>query len=98
MIGSTFTRNVIVKESEVNPITPGVNIVNDVLQHDGESDIGLSEKEGVSRYILPKIPEYSVRGGLRSAGTEELRPGEPNRRDPIVLRSIGGARELKDGV
>lgn len=75
----------IVKKSEVDPVTPGVNVVNDVLQHDGESEIGLSEERGVSSDILPKTPEYSFRGGLRSAGAEELSPGEPNRRDPIVL-------------
>lgn len=74
------------------------DVVDGVLQHYGESEIGLPEEGGVSGDILAEIPKYSIGGGLGSAGAEELRAGEPDGGDATVWRPTGGGGEVKDGV
>ena len=93
-----MTTNIIVKQSKIDLKTRGVNVVNDVFKHDGDSEIGLTEKRGVSSDILAETPENSVRSGLGGAGAEEFHAGQPYGGDPIVLGAIGGGGELQSGV
>lgn len=80
-------------------VDPGVDVVDDVLEHDGDRRVGSPEQGGVGRDLLTDNPEHAVAGGLGGAGPEQLRPVEPDGGDSIVLLAAAGGGELEhDGV
>lgn len=96
--GGAITIDVIVKESQVYLVNAGENIVNNVLKHDGESEVGLTEKEGVFGDVLANIPEHSIIRRLCGACPEYFCAGNPHGGDSVVLIPRGGGGEMEDGV
>lgn len=67
-----------------------VNIVDDVLEHHRDVQIGSREQRGVSRDVFSNLPEDSRRTRLRRARPEELHAAEPESGDSIVLIAARG--------
>lgn len=96
--GGAITIDVIVKESQVYLVNAGENVVNNVLEHDGDSEVGLTEEEGVFGDVLANIPEHSIIRRLRGARAEDLCAGDPHGGDSVVLIPGGCSGEMEDGV
>lgn len=80
-------------------VDPGVDVVDDVLEHDRDRCVGSPEQGGVGGDLLTDDPEHAVAGGLGGAGSEQLRPVEPDGGDSVVLLATARGGELEhDGV
>ncbi|KAG6418808.1 hypothetical protein SASPL_121013 [Salvia splendens] len=77
--------DVVEDEGDVDVEDAGVCVVDNVLEHDGEGEVGAAEEGGVAGDVLAEGPGDSVRGGLGGTGAEELGAGEPNGGDAVVL-------------
>ena len=64
-------------ESDVNMVDAGVDIVNDVFEHDSKVKVVLLEERGVSSDVFSNLPEYTAFSGFGRAGAEELGATEP---------------------
>lgn len=58
-------------------VNAGVDIVNDVFEHEGEFKVVLDEERGVLGDVFSNIPEDTLFARLSSAGAEELGATEP---------------------
>lgn len=73
-------------------------VVDDVLEHHRDVEIGLGEEGGVPSHVLTDPPEDSVGSWLGGAGSDQLGPAEPEGRDAVVLVSAAGGGDLEDGA
>ncbi|KAG6416057.1 hypothetical protein SASPL_123479 [Salvia splendens] len=73
------------EEGDVDLEDAGVCVVDDVLEHDEEGEVGAAEEGGVAGDVFAEGPGDSVRGGLGGAGAEELGADEPDCGDAVVL-------------
>jgi hypothetical protein len=64
-------------ESDINMVNAGVDIVNDVFEHESEVEVVLYEERGVLSDVFPNIPEDTVFFWFSGAGAEELGATEP---------------------
>lgn len=58
-------------------VNAGVDIVNDVFEHESEVEVVLYEERGVLSDVFSNIPEDTVFFGFSGAGAEELGATEP---------------------
>ncbi|KAG6384964.1 hypothetical protein SASPL_153787 [Salvia splendens] len=72
-------------EGDVDVEDAGVCVVNNVLEHDEEGEVGAAEEGGVAGDVFAEGLGDSVRGGLGGAGAEELGVGDPDDGDAVVL-------------
>lgn len=78
-------------------VDPGVNIVNDVLEHHRNVDAAGAAKEGrVTRDVLAHAPEDAGICRLRRAGAEDLDAFDPDGGDAIVLIAGAGDGEVEN--
>lgn len=81
-------------QRDVDGVHPGVLVVDDVLEHDGEDAAGRgAEERGVAGDILADGPADALGGRLRGGGPEELGAVEPDGGDAVVLVAGAGGGE-----
>ncbi|KAG6437475.1 hypothetical protein SASPL_102392 [Salvia splendens] len=85
LLRSSRCSNPAEEEGDVDVEDAGVYVADDVLEHDGEGEVGAAEEGGVAGDVFAEGPGDSVRGGLGGAGAEELAAGEPDGGDAVLL-------------
>lgn len=76
-------------ESDVNMVDAGVDIVDDVFEHDSKVKVVLLEERGVSSDVFSNLPEDTAFSGFGGAGAEEFGATEPQGGDAVVLIAFG---------